>query len=98
VIAAGVVLLSMAALFQVADGGQAMAIGLLRGVHDTRVPMVIAIVGYWVIGMPVAYLLGFVADLGGVGVWWGLVAGLTAVWVALSLRFWGRRHWINASA
>ena len=98
VIAAGVVLLSMAALFQVADGGQAMAIGLLRGVHDTRIPMVIAIVGYWVIGMPVAYVLGFVFDVGGVGVWWGLVAGLTAVWVALSVRFWTRRDWITAEA
>jgi MATE family multidrug resistance protein len=98
VIAAGVMLLSMAALFQVADGGQAMAIGLLRGVHDTWIPMVIAIVGYWVIGMPVAYALGFVADLGAVGVWWGLVAGLTAVWVALSVRFWGRRAWVAPAA
>jgi MATE family multidrug resistance protein len=78
----------MAAVFQLADGGQAMAIGLLRGVQDTRVPMVIAVVCYWLVGMPVAYLLGFPAGLGGVGVWWGLVAGLGTVWAALSWRFW----------
>jgi multidrug resistance protein, MATE family len=88
VIAAGITLVSMAAIFQLADGGQAMAIGLLRGVQDTRVPMVIAIVGYWVVGLPVAYFLGFTAGWGGVGVWWGLVCGLAVVWVALSVRFW----------
>jgi MATE family multidrug resistance protein len=90
VIAAGVVLVTMAAVFQVADGGQAMAIGLLRGVQDTRVPMIIAVVGYWLVGLPLSYGLGFVADWGGVGVWTGLVGGLCAVWLALSLRFWGR--------
>lgn len=89
VIAAGVTLVGMAAIFQIADGGQAMAIGLLRGVLDTRVPMLIAIVGYWGAGMPVAYYLGFTAGWGGVGVWWGLVAGLATVWIALSWRFWG---------
>jgi MATE family multidrug resistance protein len=89
VIAAGVVLVTMAAIFQLADGGQAMAIGLLRGVQDTRVPMVIAVVCYWFLGLPVAYGLGFVAGWGGVGVWWGLVAGLATVWLALSVRFWG---------
>jgi MATE family multidrug resistance protein len=89
VVAAGVVLVTMAAVFQLADGGQAMAIGLLRGVQATRVPMVIAVVCYWFLGLPVAYGLGFVAGWGGVGVWWGLVAGLATVWLALSVRFWG---------
>lgn len=88
VIAAGVVLVTMAGIFQLADGGQAMVIGLLRGVQDTRVPMAIAAVGYWLVGLPVAYLLGFPAGLGGVGIWTGLMAGLTVVWVALSVRFW----------
>lgn len=88
VVAAGVTLVGMAAIFQIADGGQAMAIGLLRGVLDTRVPMVIAIVCYWAVGLPVAYLLGVGAGWGGVGIWWGLVTGLATVWVALSWRFW----------
>lgn len=88
VIAAGVTLLSMAALFQLADGGQATAIGLLRGVQDTRVPMLIAVVCYWLVGMPIAYVLGFPFGLGGVGIWWGLVLGLLCVWLALSARFW----------
>jgi MATE family multidrug resistance protein len=88
VIAAGVTLVTMAAIFQLADGGQAMVIGLLRGVQDTRVPMAIAAVGYWLIGLPVAYVLGFPAGWGGVGVWTGLLAGLTVVWVLLSVRFW----------
>lgn len=90
VIAAGVTLVGMAAVFQIADGGQAMAIGLLRGVLDTQVPMLIAIVCYWAVGLPVAYGLGFGVGWGGVGVWWGLVAGLATVWVALSWRFWSR--------
>jgi len=93
VIAAGVTLVTMAAIFQIFDGGQAMAIGVLRGVADTRVPMVIAIICYWVIGIPVAYSLGRPEVYGGVGVWSGLVVGLATVWVALSWRFW-RRQWI----
>ncbi|MCR8723030.1 MATE family efflux transporter [Frigidibacter sp. ROC022] len=88
VIAVGVGLVTMAALFQLADAGQAMAIGLLRGVQDTKVPMVIAAVGYWVIGLPVAYLLGFPAGWGGIGVWTGLLVGLSVVWLALAWRFW----------
>lgn len=88
VIAAGVTLVTMAAIFQLADGGQAMAIGLLRGIQDTRVPMVIAAIGYWLIGMPVAYLMGFPAGWGGVGIWTGLLVGLTVVWILLSVRFW----------
>ena len=88
VVRAGVTLVTMAALFQLFDGGQAMAIGLLRGVQDTRVPMLLAGFGYWLIGLPVAYSLGFVAGWGGVGVWTGLLVALFIVWLALSWRFW----------
>lgn len=88
VIAVGIGLVYMAALFQLADGGQAMAIGLLRGIQDTRVPMYIAIICYWFVGMPVAYGLGFWLDWGGPGVWMGLVIGLVTVWISLSARFW----------
>ena len=88
IIPVGVSLLLIAALFQLADSGQVMAMGFLRGVHDTKQPMVIAAVSYWLIGMPAGYGLGFVAGYGGVGVWLGLVSGLTAAALALHLRFW----------
>ncbi len=90
IIAYGSVLLAMAALFQVADAGQVLALGLLRGVRDTRVPMVIAIVCYWGIGIPASYLLAFKAGLGGPGLWLGLVIGLSLAAVALHYRFWTR--------
>ena len=79
--------LAMAGLFQLADGGQAVAAGALRGFKDTRVPMVIAIVGYWVFGIGGAVVLAFPLGLGGVGVWGGLALGLAVVWAALVLRF-----------
>jgi len=84
----GVVLLALAALFQLVDGAQVIALGLLRGVQDTRVPMVLAAVSYWLIGMPASYVLGFVLGWEGVGVWLGLVLGLACAGVALMWRFW----------
>ncbi|GAB4263035.1 MAG: MATE family efflux transporter [Pararhodobacter sp.] len=84
----GVSLLLVAALFQLADAGQAIAMGLLRGVHDTRQPMIIAAIAYWLVGLPAGYGLGFVAGLAGVGIWLGLVAGLTVAAIALHGRFW----------
>jgi MATE family multidrug resistance protein len=89
ILSAGVALLLVAAVFQLADGAQVVALGLLRGVQDTAVPMVIAAFSYWVVGIPTAYSLGFVAGLGGVGVWLGLVVGLMAAAGLLLLRFWG---------
>lgn len=91
IIATGVVLLAAAAAFQFFDAAQVMALGLLRGVQDTRVPMLLASVSYYAIGIPASYLLGFVAGLGGVGVWAGLVTGLIAAGGLLMGRFW-RRH------
>lgn len=88
IIATGVTLLYVAALFQVMDGAQVMALGLLRGVQDTRGPMVIAAVSYWIIGVPSAYVLGFTFGMGGEGVWLGLVCGLTAAGILLMYRFW----------
>lgn len=88
IIATGVTLLYVAALFQVMDGAQVMALGLLRGVQDTRGPMVIAAISYWGIGVPSAYVLGFTFDLGGEGIWLGLVCGLTAAGILLMYRFW----------
>lgn len=82
-----VTLLTAAALFQLADGAQVVALGLLRGVQDTRVPMIMAAVIYWCIGAPAGYVLGFNAGFGGLGVWFGLVIGLGLAAVTLSLRF-----------
>jgi MATE family multidrug resistance protein len=88
IVAYGVVLLALAALFQLADGMQVMALGLLRGLQDTRVPMVLACVSYWLIGVPAAYALAFPLGLGGVGLWLGLVIGLTCAAGSLLWRFW----------
>ncbi|OWU72543.1 multidrug transporter MatE [Marinibacterium profundimaris] len=90
ILAIGVGLVTIAALFQLVDGAQVVALGLLRGLHDTTVPMVMAAVGYWVVGLPASYILGFVAGLGGIGVWLGLVSGLATAAVLLLWRFWGR--------
>ena len=82
------VLVALAALFQTADAAQVMALGLLRGVQDTRRPMVYAAVSYWAVGMPASYLLGFPLGFGAPGVWMGLVIGLTLAGVLLMHRFW----------
>nr|WP_245904762.1 MATE family efflux transporter [Pseudoroseicyclus aestuarii] len=92
VMAAGVTLLAVAALFQVVDGMQALALGLLRGIQDTAVPMVLASISYWGIGLPVGYLLGFPLGHGAPGVWFGLVVGLACAAVLLMARFW----WLSA--
>ncbi len=84
----GVLLLAVGALFQLMDGMQVVALGLLRGVQDTSVPFVMAFVSYWVVGIPVAYFFGFPMGWGGVGVWFGLVVGLTCASAALMWRFW----------
>lgn len=86
----GASLVMVAALFQLVDGLQVLALGLLRGVQDTTVPMVMATVSYWVIGLPASYLLAFNFGFGAVGLWLGLVTGLAIAAVLLSWRFWGR--------
>ena len=84
----GVGLLAMAALFQLVDGAQVIALGLLRGVQDTKVPMYMAAFSYWGIGMPCSYIFGFVLGYEGIGVWMGLVVGLASAAILLSVRFW----------
>jgi len=93
VLALGAGLLAMAALFQFADGAQVMALGLLRGVQDTRVPMIYAALSYWGVGLPVAWALGFHTTLGPYGIWLGLVAGLALAGITLMWRFWGSGAW-----
>ncbi len=86
----GTLLLAVAALFQMFDAAQVMALGLLRGVQDTQGPLWISVVSYWVIGIPASYALAFPLGLGGVGLWLGLTVGLAAAAALLMWRFWGR--------
>ena len=83
-------LLLMAALFQIVDGAQAVAGGALRGLSDTKIPMIIATVSYWPLGLSIAWLFGFYFEFGGVGVWFGLVFGLLSASIFLNHRFWAR--------
>jgi MATE family multidrug resistance protein len=92
VLALAVLLLPLAGLFQVFDGLQVVAIGLLRGLGDTRMPMIINVIGFWCIGMPVSLWLGFGLDYGAVGLWWGLVVGLIIVAGFLIARVRQREH------
>jgi len=94
IMAIGVSLLAMAALFHVADSTQVIALGLLRGVQDARVPLIMAVISYWVVGIPAGYLFGFVWGYGAVGIWTGLVCGLTLAAVLLNYRFW-TRSWVT---
>lgn len=90
VIGFAVSFLVMAAIFQVADGAQAVGSGMLRGLQDTRVPMIYAAVGYWGVGLPLGVALAFGTELRGIGIWIGLATGLAVV-ATLMLWRWARR-------
>jgi MATE family multidrug resistance protein len=87
VIELAVTFLAFAALFQFADGAQVVGTGMLRGLQDTRVPMLIAAAGYWGVGMPLGIVLAFQVGLAGAGIWIGLAAGLAAVAVPITARW-----------
>jgi MATE family multidrug resistance protein len=87
VIAIAVSFLAAAGFFQVFDGAQVIGSGMLRGLHDTRVPMVFAAVGYWGVGLSLAVLLGFATPLAGIGIWIGLAAGLASVAALMTARW-----------
>ncbi len=89
--------LMVAAAFQLFDGVQAVAQGALRGLQDTRVPMWIAIFAYWVPGFGLAAGLGLGTPLEGVGVWYGLAAGLVVAAILLTWR-WARRDALGLTA
>lgn len=86
VLALAAMLIPIAGLFQVFDGIQVVSMGALRGVGDTRGPMLISLLGFWLVGLPVSVYLGFGAGAGPLGIWWGLVAGLAAVALLLLVR------------
>lgn len=87
VIQQAAILLIVAGLFQLSDGVQVIALGALRGMSDVKVPTLITLVAYWVIGLPLAYAFGIKLNLGALGVWYGLLAGLTIAAVLLFIRF-----------
>ncbi|MDV7141933.1 MATE family efflux transporter [Tropicimonas sp. TH_r6] len=90
ILALGVGLMTMAALFQLADGGQIIAHGLLRGIQDTRKPLIISVISYWPIGLGSGYILGIRMEYGVMGIWSGLVFGLVVAGILLMFRFWAR--------
>jgi len=80
-------LLVVAALFQLSDGLQVVILGALRGLQDVKIPTIISFIAYWIIGFPVSFFLGKEAAFGSMGIWFGLLAGLTASAVMLYIRF-----------
>jgi MATE family multidrug resistance protein len=86
VIAVAGILIPVAGVFQIFDGAQAVGAGVLRGLGDTRAPLIGMIAGYWLIGLPVSLVLGFHTPLRAAGLWWGFVASLSIVAVFLAWR------------
>jgi MATE family multidrug resistance protein len=91
VIGLAVSFLRVAAAFQLVDGAQVIGAGMLRGLHDTRWPLLFALVGYWVVGLGIGSWLAFAADWKGLGIWVGLAAGLACV-AALMFARWVMRQ------
>ena len=91
VVGLAVTFLAFAGLFQIVDGAQAVASGMLRGLHDTKLPMVYAAIGYWGVGLPLGVVLAFEFGFDGAGIWIGLSSGLAVVAVLLLVR-WLRRE------
>jgi len=93
VIALAATLIPIAGVFQVFDGLQVVSIGVLRGTGDTRTPLIVNLIGYWVIALPISLWLGMSAGYGPRGLWWGLTAGLVVVALVLlvrvRVRLWG---------
>jgi len=86
VVATAAILLPIAGVFQVFDGVQVIAAGALRGVGDTRVPMIVNLVGFWLVGLPVSAVLGLALGGGPAGIWWGLAIGIGVVAILLTAR------------
>lgn len=80
-------LLIVAGLFQLSDGIQVIGLGALRGMSDVKVPTILTLIAYWGMGLPLGYILGFKLDQGAMGVWYGLLAGLSLAAVLLFIRF-----------
>jgi multidrug resistance protein, MATE family len=91
VVALAVKLLAVAAIFQIVDGVQVTAAGALRGLKDTRIPMLIGIFAYWCVGLFTGYTFGISLGSGAIGLWWGLAIGLASAAIILTWRFGTRK-------
>jgi MATE family multidrug resistance protein len=98
VVSLAVMFLAFAALFQLVDGAQAVGGGMLRGLHDTKWPMIYAAIGYWGIGLPLGVALAFSLDFRGAGIWVGLCAGLAVVAALLLFRWLRLTGWLASTA
>jgi MATE family multidrug resistance protein len=87
VVGLAVSFLQVAAAFQLVDGAQVIGAGMLRGLHDTKWPLLFALFGYWVVGLGIGAWLAFAADWKGVGIWVGLASGLAAVAILMLVRW-----------
>ncbi len=90
-----VLLLMFAAIFHLVDGLQASGLGLLRGIQDVKIPFILALISYWIFGIGSGYILGFIFDIGSIGIWLGMVIGLTFASISLILRFYLKINSIN---
>jgi len=86
-------LLIVAALFQLSDGVQAVGLGVLKGLTDVKIPMFITLIAYWLIALPIGYVLGFTFEFNIIGIWLGLLIGLTVAAILFVVRF---RHKLNS--
>jgi MATE family multidrug resistance protein len=80
-------LLLVSAFFQISDGIQVVVLGALRGLQDVKIPTLITFIAYWLIGFPISYYLGLHTDLKSMGIWIGLLTGLTVSAIMLYIRF-----------
>lgn len=87
VIAIASPLIVIAGFFQLSDGAQVVCTGALRGLQDVKIPSVFIFIAYWIIGLPLGYYLGFKAGYGSIGIWYGLLIGLTLTAIAMFVRF-----------
>lgn len=80
-------LLLMAAIFQISDGIQVVVLGALRGLQDVKIPTIITFIAYWGVGFPISYYLGLKTSFASMGIWMGLLVGLTVAAIFLYIRF-----------
>ncbi len=97
VVSLAVTFLAFAALFQIFDGGQAVASGMLRGLHDTTIPMIYAAIAYWGIGLPFSVGFGFWLGMDGAGIWLGLLTRVLPRLLCLLISRWLRREKLGDS-
>ena len=87
VVSIAATLLLASAIFQISDSLQVIVLGALRGLQDVKIPTIITFIAYWLIGFPISFFLGKADAYGSLGIWIGLIAGLTSAAIMLYIRF-----------